>query len=288
MRFVFSVMRFVPDPARGEFINIGAVVGSDVTGEWDLRTAGNLKRARKLDDDNSLASVFGAIDALGKTIDRSEDDDDPTAASEQWLTRLWQESNNVIQFSEPAPISAPSLAAAMETIFERLVPDTAQLTLPYKRKSTAVSAIGQAYVENGLRKNVNFIKSAIVAGLHHHEPFDFVVANGQALQLAQAWSFQIPNQDELIESIKAWAWTVADVRADGGTVRRGDDVRLTIPRDVDVEAVFIPPLAGGSSIALEEARSAFQKVNVNFIDVRNAAGLGARAAALLGLPAAAQ
>lgn len=47
MRFVYSVVRFVPHPARGEFINVAAIVGSEALGVWKSRRVGNAHRAQR-------------------------------------------------------------------------------------------------------------------------------------------------------------------------------------------------------------------------------------------------
>ena len=49
MTYFFSMLRFVPDPARGEFVNIGAIAGDEETQDWELRLISNLKRARSID-----------------------------------------------------------------------------------------------------------------------------------------------------------------------------------------------------------------------------------------------
>ena len=93
MRYVYSVIRFVPDSARGEFINIGVIAGSDLTGEWDARTVGNLKRARYLDDAAILGSVVAAVERVSAFIDRASTAGEPLldeadAPSQSWLARL--------------------------------------------------------------------------------------------------------------------------------------------------------------------------------------------------------
>jgi hypothetical protein len=50
VRHIYSVVRFVPDPARGEFVNVGAIVGSEESSEWGLRQIENPVRARAVDD----------------------------------------------------------------------------------------------------------------------------------------------------------------------------------------------------------------------------------------------
>ena len=51
MRYMYSVIRFVPDPIRGEFVNVGVLAGSDESSEWDLRMVESLKRAGDVDSD---------------------------------------------------------------------------------------------------------------------------------------------------------------------------------------------------------------------------------------------
>ena len=50
MRHVYSMVRFVPDSARGEFINVGANVGSEESSEWQVWQIENPKRARFIDE----------------------------------------------------------------------------------------------------------------------------------------------------------------------------------------------------------------------------------------------
>ncbi len=45
MRYVYSLVRFVPDPARGEFVNVGAIAGSEDGAEWQIRQVENTVRA---------------------------------------------------------------------------------------------------------------------------------------------------------------------------------------------------------------------------------------------------
>jgi len=37
MTYHYSMLRFVPDPARAEFVNLGAIVGDEESGDWDVR-----------------------------------------------------------------------------------------------------------------------------------------------------------------------------------------------------------------------------------------------------------
>ena len=49
MKHVYSLIRYVPDPVRGEFINVGAIAGCDESSEWEIRQVANPARARRID-----------------------------------------------------------------------------------------------------------------------------------------------------------------------------------------------------------------------------------------------
>lgn len=66
--YQFSLIRFVPDPARGEFVNIAAVVGDDEARDWDLRLISNLRRARALDREGVLPAALGFVAHLDQRV----------------------------------------------------------------------------------------------------------------------------------------------------------------------------------------------------------------------------
>lgn len=72
MRFVYSIVRFVPDPARGEFVSVGAIVGSEESSEWQYRQVENPARARALDERQTLDAVWSFLDRVGRQIDDYE------------------------------------------------------------------------------------------------------------------------------------------------------------------------------------------------------------------------
>lgn len=48
MRHVYSIIRYVPNTANGERVNIGLLAGSEATGEWYLQAVTERSRARYL------------------------------------------------------------------------------------------------------------------------------------------------------------------------------------------------------------------------------------------------
>jgi hypothetical protein len=271
MRYLHSVVRFVPDPARGEFVNIGAIVGSEETAEWELRIVVNPKRAKAIDDQGVLPQVWRYLSELDSEIEAFAEpgaslfDQDQTSLSEAWLERLWQESNNLIQFSRPAPIVANTLREALAIVFSEYVLEPVSRRFPFQKKTSVLAALRRQYEDHGLSLDRDYLRRVLVQGEHHKEQFDFAVWNSHVLQLAQAWSFQIPQKEQLLEDIKAWSWTVRDIRHYGGRVELPGRDPVAVPGTVDVEVVYVPPAEDDATPILEEALSAFDEIKVRAV-----------------------
>lgn len=276
MPLSFSLIRFVPDPAKGEFVNIGAIAGDDATGDWELRLVSNLKRAKALDQLGVLAQAtafaaemqdhIAALEELAPTIER---------ISAEFLKRCSSDMQNIVQLTSPAPVAADSADQALEIIFEQLVFDESPKTFKFEKKHRALGAARKAYKEHCVVKAVRErapVKSGVFDGT-----FDFAVHNGRAVQLAQCWSFQLPNQADLAEQVKSWSWVVHELRKCGGSVRV-DGADVEIPKNLDIYSVVIPPRTDQLSPAYEEAEVAFEEVGVQRVSPEQADELGARAA----------
>src|SRR5438128_374499 len=75
-----------------------------------------------------------------------------------------------------------------------------------------------------LRKNHQFFERVRVSTGPYDEVLDFAVANGSIVQLAQAWSFSAPEQEDIARRVRAWGWTMRHVRDSGAQIRISDRV----------------------------------------------------------------
>lgn len=286
MRFVYSVVRFVPDPARGEFVNVGAIVGSDDSSEWDVRQIANPVRARAVDDRKALEAVWSFLSRVGRDIDEYENSmerllDSPVELSEAWLERLFIDHRNIVQLSPPRPMVATSAEEALDRVFDQMIVDPAQRKYQFRKKHAALAAVRAAYRRHGVQERVNLRERVAVQTERHSERFDFAVTNGRVLQLTQTWSFQVPDQESLAEQVKAWGWTVRDVQQHGGQATFPDGSRFNVTSDVDVEVVFVPPAAGQDAPAMKDAVGVFSELHVRQAPVEDADQVGRRAQELL-------
>ncbi len=67
--FVYSLLRFAPNPATGEFVNLGAVAGSEATGEWGIRHVQNDQRARALSGSVPVSAFYEFYERLSDEIE---------------------------------------------------------------------------------------------------------------------------------------------------------------------------------------------------------------------------
>lgn len=262
MRFVYSVVRYVPNPATGEFVNIGAIAGSDETGDWSLRQAGNPRRARLFGPLESLNAVDAFMNDIGKRLDTfalMQSDD----ISEDWLSDLQQRQRNVVQLSVPAPVIAESAEEALEFVFSQVITDdgngTGGLPRGYATRLRLFSELRSSYRRANIRGDLIREKSSVLAeGLH--APMDFVVGNGVAVQLAHTWSFQIQSLGEVAKDVKSWGFTLERLIRHGG--RTAGENPAEIPAGVPVEVVFAPPITTVQEDAFDEATRVFSDLGV--------------------------
>ncbi len=279
MAYTFSLIRFVPDPARGEFVNIGAVAGDDETGDWAIRWISNYQRARALDLQDLLpaAKAFtGELDERVIELERLPVTGEPF--SSETLQRLAIDMNNIVQVSDPAPVVAESAESALDLVFDRLVVDPARTTFRFRKKHQAQAATRRAYQAHDVPPDAIKAQKTVTSKVYDFK-FDFAVHNGSTVQLVHCWSFELPNQAELAEQIKAWAWMVHALR-DGGGQLALDDAEIEVPSGLDIESVYIPPREVGSA-AWEEAQAAFEELAITGTPSDRADRVGAEAARLL-------
>lgn len=123
-RYVYSVVRCLPAPRTGEFVNVGAIAGDPASGDWAYRHLDTTERVRRFAGQSALAVALDYLRDLGERIDHSN------AALRQgrsgslphnWLERLHRDHRNVVQFSIPAPVLADNSEEALAFVFAHVL-----------------------------------------------------------------------------------------------------------------------------------------------------------------------
>lgn len=278
------MLRFVPDAARGEFVNIGAIAGDDDARDWELRLVQNLRRAKALDEKGALGAALAftaRIEDHVEALDRLPGVGTEVLSTE--LLRRWSgEMRNIVQVTPPTPLVAESAEAALDLVFSELLLDPASQRFRFERKHRAVGSTRRAYRNHGVPDEAVAERALIKSG-PYEAPFDFAVFNGHVLQLAQCWSFQLPNQGELAEQVKAWAWVVHELRQVGGSLQlEGREIAIPSGSDLAIAAVYVPPLTGQERAhAFDEAQAAFGETGTWAVAADRADEVAIHAAELL-------
>lgn len=286
-RYVYSLVRCVPDPRTGEFVNVGAIAGNPATGDWSVRQLSSENRVRKLAGPTALQAVHGFLARVGVQIDSLQAGMFEGAAeplSESWLQDLYHDHRNVVQLSVPTPIVAEDAEQALEILFSRQIIDpVSQAREGSLTKHRALHDLRRAYQRAAIDPHLVRQRVELHVGDRVHTSMDFAIANGTTLQLTQGWSFQGAQIGAVGEQVKAWAYALKCLR-DGleSRVVGVDDWISSVAHDVDLEVVVIRPRTLEQRSVYDEAEQVFTQLDATMHDLGDVDAVGRTAAELVG------
>lgn len=269
-RFMYSALRFVPDPLKGEFVNVGVIAGSDEEEQWSIRSVQRTGRATGLMATGShawqavssqIAGFQAAVDDFGRRAEGLRAGHSEDQISEAWLARLVPDHQNMLQFSQPMPVMGSSVDDVIDQIWSVLIdePGTRRSSM---KKSTMRASMAKSLLDAVEPRGGRVAKNGMLVTDDTHADIDIVTHNGSLAQLTQCYSFDVSDLGALLESVKAWGWTIRDLRDRGGTVKVGSRV-IQVPRDVRLDVVYFVPDEDYSRQALREAQTVFNDDDVD-------------------------
>jgi hypothetical protein len=264
LKYHYSVIRFVPSPTRGEFVNLGVIVGSDATDEWAMELVGRKSRAAKLDDAGILPLVSTELQRLQLRFSGDDEESswsDGPEINEVWLAEMASQSRNVVQYTPPQPILAVDVAAAMEKLWNTFIVDH----VPQKRESLSRHQIRTRYLKSlqQFQLTPDQLKAKVKLSTGHSTTsIDVAVYNGVAKRLTQCWSFQVKDTESVLNEVKAWGWTMRDLRRSGGEIRTSTR-RIEVPGEVELSVVYALMADTKPDEFTEEAIEVFNDADVH-------------------------
>jgi hypothetical protein len=134
-KYLYSIVRCLPDPRTGEFANVGAIAGDPQTGDWAVRRVSNTERIKRFAPsaaidvtDRFIVGITSEIAEAREALEMS----DSLPFDEHWLHRLHHDHRNIVQLSPPAPIVASHAEAALDIIFKHMIIDPATQQWPVR------------------------------------------------------------------------------------------------------------------------------------------------------------
>lgn len=244
MTFRYWVVRYVPDPVREEFVNVGVIAGDGA--DWDFRRVANLQRASRIG--GSATETRGFMQRIETAVEAQLDsvaallNDPRERMSDGLLTDLQSRLNGIVQLSAPRTIRAHSAKEATDFAYGLMVVDPDSKTKTRSRTALARRTRRAFEASPGLAPYIVRNRRALVErqSLAH----DVALRDEQALQLTRAWAFDVPDFGRLETSIQAWNYLAGRVQNSGGKLvpqSAKDSPGILIPRDVALNVVYGTP-----------------------------------------------
>ncbi len=274
MRHVYSVVRFFPRPHNGECVNIGLLIGSESTGQWDIRIQERKRSARMLDESGILPGVFKRLKELQRRLvkqslslaeghrDGLPNIDRP---NEEWLWNMANQFRGVLQFSYPSPIDVDTVEEGMNLLWYDMVGDGGPRRRRVRDKRAAQQAMRMAFQAVGIGQ-ANLLQGCTLRVGKNGRitvPNDFAVYNGAASHFVQCYSFQLEDTQSLQYDIQSWAYAMRHLRSNGGIILEDGEAAIPVVRDAVVDVVCLFPDSEDGEETFNRAQAVFDDIGVD-------------------------
>jgi len=266
----YWIVRYVPDPVRGEFVNLGILVGRDGF-DWHFKAVSSLRRANRLGGDPTIAGYWlRELARMTASLNNAQRaDPEPILAavadsgdiSAAIVSRLAGRLNNAVQISPPYPIVAKSAADGVDMLFDHLVAD------PQVQTRSVYGTRVSSYFAQEFRRSLPDGARAIVQPKPHvivgsaPRTASFAVTDSRVEQITNAWSFNLSDVDLVSTQIQAWAGHMGRLRRRGGTLEAKGQPTLVIPNDVQLRVVYEEPQSEPGRAALRIAQDVWSDID---------------------------
>lgn len=260
----YWTIRFVPDPIRGESVNLGVVVGSTDDHDWSIRHLQNPARANHLGGEPERALAF--IRTLAQRVEDSTAPGELLPATEpmssSFIENLRAHQHNSVQLTEARTVVADSAEAALDIIYPLMVEDPERRHRSDGRQRITRLMTGE-FTRRFEARDVPVRRRVSVRAGSATGNIDFVLGGDSAVQLAQAWSFTVRSVEALQQQVQSWNWLLSRLRHDGAVVATSHLAPVRIAHDTPVLVVHDQPLTEPQEHAWEAAREAWDLLDVN-------------------------
>jgi hypothetical protein len=219
--YQYSIVRYVPDPVRGEQLNVGVVVAAKDETYFATRfiRPRDASRLRRLGYDED----FGFLWDLAAEMEQQSTDGQLKIGPEG--TSIWnalaveqaaREWANSIQFSEPRASTEDGPDELLDKLFARYV------AKHYERRQRARDRRWiKRKVTTGLRQGLAALKQdpdkvlhrdERIEGAHDTHVFDYALVNGAIRHLVETLSFEAGDRHARKTQADALAWAIDDLK----------------------------------------------------------------------------
>lgn len=221
--YLYSIVRYVPDPVRGECLNVGIVVGCRDDSFFGARflsrrDAGRVRRFGAAEDVEFIWDVATDIEASTSGAQLGIATEPRGAWNTEAISAASVEWANTIQFSEPrAATGEMNPERLLETLYSRYVaprtpPRTRARDRRWIRRKVGLS-LRQGL--SALERNPDEIirKDERLPGAHDEHVVDYALVNSEVRYIVETLSLEGGDRRERKTRSDAIAWAIDDLRA---------------------------------------------------------------------------
>lgn len=265
------ILRYVPDPVRGEFVNVGVLVGSDGA-DWAIRSMSSFARANRLGGNASL--IRPVLNTLGTRVSVTNDRTPSSfqgfremasvrPLSELAIADLSAHYNNALQISPPMPAYGTSADEVASMLFTHLVLEN--IREPHSRPRTQMlNDFAKALTRSWRGENaLPLLRNPVVRIGRQRQSFDFALHDNKVEQIAHVISLNRKDLALVEQEISAWNFNVRLIRDDGGMLEaHKSKADFFVPSDTPISMMHDVPKGEAEREILDIARESWAKLGV--------------------------
>lgn len=272
-------LRFVPNAARGEFVNFGILAGRD-DDDWALWTVDDLRRSRCIaafqpsveDLISHIAERVHFLNGVPASNTRNNQPPlDPEALiTEAWVRNLTHHAYNALQFSAPMPALGVSANAVAESLFGHLVAPPTTTDRPQAvtrlRRSVRAALEELEVPEHSVRMNWR------MSSRSDFERLDFALGHERPLAITQCIAFTQDDAQASKRQANSWSFLIHLLRKHGGSLTPSGNAvgpKLRIDRNIPVTVVHDLPTTAAQKEALSAAQAGWREMNITAVPTSN-------------------
>ncbi|MCW1250647.1 DUF3037 domain-containing protein [Acaricomes phytoseiuli] len=264
MFYRYWIVRYVPSVIRGEFVNIGLLVGRDGA-DWAFRHVQHLRRASRLGGDPTAASYWikeldrRALATANYQLNNGFSHSLFPGESDQIFTEVGVESlrvrlNNLVQFSDASTVVAESAAKAVEMLYDALVEDPDVSSKKQFRTRVSLSLERQLSKALNGSRHLRIDRHSTASMDTGSSRVDLSISGERVEQLTRAWSFNNQNILSIDNEIRSWAYSIERIQRKGGRLLTNKGQEFEVPPTVKFNVIYESPSSPNRQSNLRNAR----------------------------------
>ncbi|WP_030014358.1 DUF3037 domain-containing protein [Curtobacterium sp. S6] len=264
MLYRTRIVRYVPDTARGEFLNLGVIVMGDDPRDVAIRAVETITEIPNIGGPRSAAleAVSGIVrEVESRHESPAELEIDHSSTLRASIDSFARNAYGLIQFSDEGIADGQSAMAVADFLFDHLV----SRGTPARREQRLTRLrrrITDTYSTRPTLARSLLSSPRLVAG-PRSAPVDLAVLDQNIIEINSAFSFQGEPNRHLLERIDSWAFRMKLLReGNGGVLQHGREPNVPVAPDTPIIAIVDPPQTSAQQELFQEVTAPWSQLEI--------------------------